>query len=603
MRRMFVGGLLPGVPESSIKASLAEAMARLGFAPDEHGGPVLSVQRNPSNAFAFAEFSSPAAASAAASLSNTIIAGCTVRVQRPREYEEAMGVTPAHSGGGGGSGGGGSGSGSGSGHAGGGGSGGSGHDGGHDGGVPNAIGVTGGDAPNAAAAAVQTIHAGTGYEVALPKAPVLGSGLPPSLHGVPRLTPGGPELRLGPSRVLVVLNCMGDDEAADPAAVSRICSAIVAEAERLLDAEAEIADGEADTTEAEIDAEMERLRKQAIAATVAGSDSSPALPSRSDVARRIADAKSRVRARGFGTGELLSHHAPHAGPGEVPVPPPPSPGVPGQEADSAAPTDNGGAAVVPPGAARAVNAKPLLSVMAQREADAGAIVAVQSRVGPDGAHPSDLVGVLLGGPLVRQRWPHPEVPGAGRVFLEFDSAETAVRVADGIAGRSFNGRILVTSFLGERAYAARHLWGWGYAYGDGAEGAGASARRGDDGETAGGETASGEGAGSSHDEGALPPRPGRAVSSGGSGTQSAAAPAAAAAAGSSSSSSSSSAATSAAAAAPTAAAPAAAGPGAEGAAGAASDGDDDAAMSTDDDDDDAMAGPVTVGGIELDDVL
>lgn len=63
------------------------------------------------------------------------------------------------------------------------------------------------------------------------------------------------------------------------------------------------------------------------------------------------------------------------------------------------------------------------------------------------------------------------------MFLEFDAPETAVRVADALAGRSFNGRILVATFLGERAYAAGHFWGWGFFYGSGAEGVGEEAQR------------------------------------------------------------------------------------------------------------------------------
>jgi hypothetical protein len=117
------------------------------------------------------------------------------------------------------------------------------------------------------------------------------------------------------------------------------------------------------------------------------------------------------------------------------------------------------------------------SAAEEAASQAGTLIKTQQVGGGDGRQPKDLVGTLLGGPLVRQRWPHPEVPGAGRVYLQFDSAETAVRMADALAGRSFNGRILVVSFLGERAYASGHFWGWGYAYGTGAEGVGASASR------------------------------------------------------------------------------------------------------------------------------
>lgn len=513
LRRMYVGGLTPGVTETAIKAGLGEAMKTLNFLPDSHGGPVLSVERKPTNPFAFAEFTTPDAATAAMSLTGSTIAGCLIRVQRPREFNEAMGAPTGGSQGVQ-----------------------------RDKGVPDVMGITGGDPQAAAAAAVQCTHTALGFTVAGPRAPVLPSGLPPNLDGIPRLVPDGPELRLGASRVLVIANCMSEAEASDPARVEELAAAIAAEVEAVLAAETAqllcdreersardpagegddeggrqpVEDKDLGTTDHDTkgngkvdlgstDHDTKGQDEEDLGATdhgktgqdEEGHDSKGPAGELSEAGaqgqggRAEADSsegggggpgskrgRRARRPRGFGFGRLLSHKAPHAGRGRMPVPPPPSPGVPGQE-DSLRPTDGGaGGAALPPGAARPVEETDASKRAAEEAASkAGTMIRTQQVGAGGGEQPRDLVGTLLGGPLVRQRWPHPEVPGAGRVYLELDRAETAVRVADALAGRSFNGRILVGSFLGERAYESEHFWGWGYAYGSGAEGVGAEAAR------------------------------------------------------------------------------------------------------------------------------
>ena len=85
------------------------------------------------------------------------------------------------------------------------------------------------------------------------------------------------------------------------------------------------------------------------------------------------------------------------------------------------------------------------------EADEGTLATFEGKT---------LVESITGEKFRPKRGPQPDVPGLGRIFVEMDSVHAAVRTAEELAGRSFNGRIVVTSFLDEDAYTAGDLWGW-----------------------------------------------------------------------------------------------------------------------------------------------
>jgi hypothetical protein len=374
LKRVVVWGLPETVEDATLKTFFVQHLA---LPPTS----AVAIERGQEMGGIVAEFDRPDLATSAMALTGARIGGATIRVARPREYEEAlnsralaaMGAASMAKK--------------------------------REKVVPTVLGITGGDPSSASAAMVQCIQSALGFTVPEPHAPVLPSGLPPNLDSIPRLLPRGPELRLGPSKVLVILNCMSDEDMYDPDTVADIADEIVQEAQRILDEEVEATNLD----------------------------------------------QSTKRPRGFGTGSIVSHKAPHKGPSVAPVPPPPSPGVPGQITSSLV--------------AKVEQDKPA------GESSSSAIISLaRPSIIPGAEQPVDLVKTIMGAPLVSQRWPHPDVPGAGRVFIETDSPDTALRLADGLAGRSFNGKILVASFLGERAYQSDHFWGWGYAYGEGAEG-------------------------------------------------------------------------------------------------------------------------------------
>jgi len=91
-RRLYIGGLAPGVTDASLAAFLHAALAAVGGLcphPQPPGPTVVSCAVNPKG-FSFVELRSVVEASNALALDGAVLEGGAVRVRRPKDYNAAL---------------------------------------------------------------------------------------------------------------------------------------------------------------------------------------------------------------------------------------------------------------------------------------------------------------------------------------------------------------------------------------------------------------------------------------------------------------------------------------------------------------------------------
>jgi len=91
-RRIYVGNLPADVTTDIIKDFVNSAMVACGGVPEGVSSAVLSVWLGPENKYAFVEMCSADCASIALGLNGISCMGCSLRIARPKTYNEPGGM-------------------------------------------------------------------------------------------------------------------------------------------------------------------------------------------------------------------------------------------------------------------------------------------------------------------------------------------------------------------------------------------------------------------------------------------------------------------------------------------------------------------------------
>ena len=97
-RRVYIGGLPPSANEDAVKSFFTNALAAVGGTQPVPGDPVLNVYMNQEKKFAFVEFRSVEECSNAMGLDGVLMEGVSLRVRRPNDYNAPLAATQGPSG-------------------------------------------------------------------------------------------------------------------------------------------------------------------------------------------------------------------------------------------------------------------------------------------------------------------------------------------------------------------------------------------------------------------------------------------------------------------------------------------------------------------------